>query len=118
MSITTNLFRLARSNLRLLRLTRCVTQQPTLVKLIERYSDNVNKSPKRCFCSVFSKSPEYSDVAQMDLVKFEQVCGTAIESMTEYFEEIIDADPTLKNSDVSYSVRCCHIIQRMSEVKT
>jgi hypothetical protein len=104
MSITTNLFRLTRSNLRLLRLTRCVSQQQNLVKLIENYSDNVNKSSKRCFCSVFSKSPEYSDVAQMDLVKFEQLCGTAIDSLTEYFEEVIDSDPTLKKADVAYSV--------------
>jgi hypothetical protein len=106
MSITTNLFRLTRNHLSVLRLTRCVTQQQNLVKLIEKYSDNVNKYPKRCFCSVFSKSPEYSDVAQMDLMKFEQVCGTALDSLTDYFEEVIDSDPTLKNSDVSYSVSC------------
>lgn len=118
MSITTNLVRLARSNLKVFRLTRAVIQQPNFVNLINRKSDNVNKSSNRCFCSVFSKSPEYSDVAQMDLAKFESVCGPTLDSLTEYFEEMVDADPTLQNSDVSCSVRIfCSSIQRMSERK-
>lgn len=54
--------------------------------------------------SVFSKSPEYSEVPLMDQVTFELLCGETIEELTDYFEEIVDADPKLATADVAYSV--------------
>lgn len=40
----------------------------------------------------------------MDQVTFESLCGETIESITEYFEELVDADPTHGSADVAYSV--------------
>jgi hypothetical protein len=54
--------------------------------------------------SVFSKSPDYSEVPLMDLMTFEAVCAETIESLTDYFEEIVEADPKLQNADIAYSV--------------
>lgn len=60
----------------------------------------------RRHCSVFSKSPDYSEVPLMDLVHYESLSSATLESLTEYFEEIVDADPQLANADVSHSVSC------------
>lgn len=54
--------------------------------------------------SAFSKSPDYSEVPVMDQVTFESLCAETIESLTDYFEEIVDADPTLATADIAYSV--------------
>lgn len=54
--------------------------------------------------SVFSKSPEYSEVPLMDLLTFESLCSETLESLTDYFEEIVEADPNLQNADIAYSV--------------
>ena len=40
----------------------------------------------------------------MDLVTFESVCGDTIESLTDYFEELVEADPKLAKADIAYSV--------------
>lgn len=54
--------------------------------------------------SVFSKSPEYSEVPQMDLVTFESLSSVALESLTDYFEELVESDPKFATADVAYSV--------------
>jgi hypothetical protein len=35
---------------------------------------------------------------------FEEVCGETLESLTDYFEELIENADHLRGSDVSYSV--------------
>jgi hypothetical protein len=60
--------------------------------------------------SVFSKSPEYSsDAPLMDLLKFEGLCSETLESLTDYFEEVVESDPKLSNADVAYSVSLTRI---------
>lgn len=55
--------------------------------------------------SVFSKSPDYNiDAQQMDLQTFESLCSGTLESLTDYFEEVVESDPKLGNADVAYSV--------------
>lgn len=56
-------------------------------------------------CSVFSKSPDYSEIPLMDLGKYESLSSDTLDSLTDYFEEIVEADPKLAKADVSYSVR-------------
>jgi len=38
---------------------------------------------------------------------YEQVCNETLDSLSEYFEEIIEEAPQLKSADVSYSVSNC-----------
>lgn len=44
---------------------------------------------------------------QIDASLFEKVCEETLESLTEYFEEIIESCPHLISADVSYSVSVC-----------
>jgi hypothetical protein len=40
-------------------------------------------------------------------VTYEQVCNETLDSLSEYFEEIIEEAAQLKSADVSYSVSNC-----------
>lgn len=40
----------------------------------------------------------------MDLTKFESECTRTLESLTEYFDEIVENEASLVGSDVAYSV--------------
>lgn len=40
----------------------------------------------------------------MDLTKFEAECTRTLESLTEYFDEIVENEASLVGSDVAYSV--------------
>lgn len=40
----------------------------------------------------------------MDLVTFESSCNDTLESLTDYFEELVETDPNLQNADIGYSV--------------
>lgn len=55
--------------------------------------------------SVFSKSPDYnSEAPLMDLVLYEAESSEALEALTDYFEELVDADPKHNKADIAYSV--------------
>lgn len=100
-----NLTRYSRAVLRLIKAPLiCETSRrtPTIVK----YHLNNKIITHRNFCStVFSKSPDYQQNEElMDLTKFEPLCAETLESLTDYFEEIVEADEKLGSSDVSYSV--------------
>lgn len=41
----------------------------------------------------------------LDYVTFEKVCEETLESLTEYFEFVVEQADNLKTADVSYSVR-------------
>lgn len=40
----------------------------------------------------------------MDLVTFESLSSVALESLTDYFEELVESDPKFATADVAYSV--------------
>lgn len=40
---------------------------------------------------------------KLDRLKFEQLCSETLTSLADYFEELVESSPHLKNSDVSYS---------------
>jgi hypothetical protein len=53
----------------------------------------------------FSTSPtQESQDSVVDIATFEKVCEETLESLTEYFEEIVEEAYNLKSGDVSYSV--------------
>ena len=59
--------------------------------------------------SVFSKSPDYSEVPLMDLVTYETLSSETLEALTDYFEELVEAEPKFANADIAYSVSyLCH----------
>lgn len=47
------------------------------------------------------------DDCPLDSQTYERVCEETLESLTDYFEEILEADNTLKAPDVVYSVSLC-----------
>ena len=40
----------------------------------------------------------------VDALTFEKACDETLESLTEYFEQIVEEDDSFKSGDVSYSV--------------
>lgn len=93
MSLTFNIFKSATRSTQLFNLTRTVLCQSKSINFVRARP-----------CSVFSKSPDYSHVAQMDLTKFESECKRTLEKLTEYFDEIVENESKLVGSDVAYSV--------------
>lgn len=100
MSLTLNFFRTYTRNSQLFKLSRTVLCQSKSINLVR---PSVCRNLERP-CSVFTKSPEYSQVAQLDLTKFESQCTQTLETLTEYFDEIVENEAKLVNPDVAYSV--------------
>lgn len=100
MSLTFNIFKSATRSSHLFNLTRTVLCQSKSINSVRASACQNQVRP----CSVFSKSPEYSHVAQLDLTKFESECKQTLESLTDYFDEIVENDMKLVNPDVAYSV--------------
>ncbi|KAL7041035.1 hypothetical protein ACKWTF_000590 [Chironomus riparius] len=72
--------------------------------IIRNHQNNNFNCARRNLCSVFSKSPDYaSEVQHLELSAFEPICIQTLESLTEYFDEIVEADSKLVNGDVNYS---------------
>lgn len=85
---------------RFLRLTRASAACSTFLR-----SPQKNEFHNLCRdFSVFSKSPDYSEVPLMDLLVYETLSTETLESLTDYFEQIVDTDAKLKSADVVYSV--------------
>lgn len=74
--------------------TKCDTN-PTLINYLNQVNiSNQNFINLRNLCSI----------NEIDSVFFEKVCEETLDSLSEYFEEIIDNSTYLKSADVSYSV--------------
>lgn len=98
------LTRFSREILKCSRLLRIVKVPATSPAILRRQSRVLIYNGQRNF-SVFSKSPDYnSEAPLMDLVNYEAVSSEALEALTDYFEELVDADPKLNKSDIAYSV--------------
>lgn len=63
---------------------------------IQQY--NQLSSISKHFGSVTSQSKDISDKL------FEVICQETLESLTEYFEELVDTNPKFNAADVSYNV--------------
>lgn len=51
-----------------------------------------------------SSSTSIPEIQLVDSVRFEKVCEETLESLTDYFEELVEDATHLKSTDVSYSV--------------
>lgn len=60
--------------------------------------------------SRFSSSNTAPDECPLDSVTYERVCSETLEGLTDYFDEILDKDTTLKSTDVLYSVSFSKIL--------
>lgn len=77
---------------------------------IYNFIDNFKVIPQIChYYTAVSRINSYStSILSEELVDsnvFEKVCEETLESLTEFFEEIVESKETLKNGDVTYSVR-------------
>ncbi|CAO1332013.1 unnamed protein product [Diamesa serratosioi] len=99
-----NLTRSTRQMFKLIRLTSTrnyVSVIPEIVKSPQR----LNKTNVVCsrYFSQFSKSPDYSEAPLLDLATYEDVSSVTLESLCDYFEGLVEADPKLQLADIEYS---------------
>lgn len=105
-----NLTRSTRHIVKLIRLTstrNIVSVIPNIVSLRQTLK-NSNVVYSRYF-SQFSKSPDYSEVPLLDLATYENVSSVTLESLCDYFEGLVEADPKLQSADIEYSVSFCYL---------
>lgn len=50
------------------------------------------------------------DFRELSFVQYEKVCDETLDSLTEYFEELVEAAAHLPDADVSYGV--CILIEK------
>lgn len=99
-----NFTKISRDIIKCSRLLRIVQVSSVSPAILRCQSQVLFFNGRRNF-SVFSKSPDYnSEAPLMDLVAYETVSSEALEALTDYFEELVDADPKLNKSDIAYSV--------------
>lgn len=49
-------------------------------------------------------SQDMVGTALLDLVSYETICSDTLEGLCEYFDELVELAPHLKNADITYSV--------------
>lgn len=92
----------------ILRTSRCLARRQinSLSLAIPQYSSA--KTLKYSYNSpLFRRLSTSSDNPQaeyVDPVVFEEICNETLESLCDYFEELIDQNPSIKGADVTYSV--------------
>lgn len=59
----------------------------------------------------FSSKLTVPDVTDVDQAVFEEICNETLESLCDYFEEIVDSSPNLKGADVTFSVSMLFFIE-------
>lgn len=91
-----------------LRTSRCLVRRQinSLALAIPQYSSA--KTIKYSYISPLirrlSASSDNPQAEYVDPVVFEEVCNETLESLCDYFEELLDQNPTIKGADVTYSV--------------
>lgn len=51
----------------------------------------------------YSSNPTNTQVSEVEQAVFEDICNETLESLCEYFEEIIESVQSLKGADITYS---------------
>lgn len=100
-----NLTRSSRQIFKLIKLISARNYESVIPNIVNlrQTSNNKNVFYSRHF-SQFSKSPDYSEVPLLDLATYEDVSSTTLESLCDYFEGLVEADPKLQSADIEYSV--------------
>ncbi|XP_035438984.2 frataxin homolog, mitochondrial [Spodoptera frugiperda] len=70
--------------------------------LLRHYPRISSKPTSLTFDRQFASTPS-SQVSDVDQAVFEEICNETLESLCEYFEEIVDSSPNLKGADVTFS---------------
>ncbi|KRT82885.1 hypothetical protein AMK59_4180, partial [Oryctes borbonicus] len=77
-----------------------ITRFPIATKLSDQRKFTISYNAR--FVSGYSTSTT-PEIQPVDSLKFEKVCEETLESLSEYFEELIEDSDHLKLADVSYS---------------
>lgn len=107
-----NVIRISRSAFRKIRFSS-FRVSPAVAQTHSYWQTTTGIKQQRNF-SVFSKSPDYSEVPLIDLVTFEAKSAEALEALTDYFDELVESDPKLAKADVAYSVEIILILSHIS----
>lgn len=91
--------------------------------LVRRQINKYTVAPPLCFYSLqktcktwnlksatrefSSNSQEISSSENVDPVKYDKICNETLESLYEYFDELVDKSANLKGADVTFSVSFC-----------
>lgn len=75
--------------------------QPFSGILTLRKCNNITNYSRR---KIFTNNICFSSQVD-DTIDFEEICSETLESLSDYFEELIEGAPNLKGADVIYSVR-------------
>lgn len=117
-----NVVRLSRQNINLIKffnIQRCSTIVPRLTsmqfpEISRRIDTNPNIfSAKKNFFS--SGSRDFVAAGLLDLNSFENVCSETLEQLSDYFEAIVELEPNLPNSDITFSVRLLFLCKILND---
>lgn len=92
---------LLRINIRSLILV--IRKVPLNVNTINRQFQKVKNN--KFYCTTFPPTRDQLGSALLDIVTYETVSGDTLESLCEYFEDLVESSPHLRNADINYSVR-------------
>ncbi|XP_047368541.1 frataxin homolog, mitochondrial isoform X2 [Vespa velutina] len=67
-----------------------------------RYINSKNNLLFHVPLNLYSSQVDYMNLENLTLVEFEKISDTTLESLTEYFEDVIEEATHLEDSDVSY----------------
>ncbi|PZC74926.1 hypothetical protein B5X24_HaOG207031 [Helicoverpa armigera] len=76
----------------------------SVVPVLVRHSPSISQNvPSLSIARQFSSNPSAPQVSEVDPAVFEEICNETLESLCDYFEELVDASPNLKGADVTFS---------------
>lgn len=78
---------------------------PITMQLLPRLERRQFSDHLRNLCQYSTSTSDVRQLGTIDPAVFEDICNETLESLTDYFEELVDAAPILKGADVTYSVR-------------
>lgn len=92
----------------ILRTSRCLARRQinSLALVIPQYSSakTIKYSCNFPLIRRLSASSDYPQAENVDPLVFEEICNETLESLCDYFEELLDQNPSIKGADVTYSV--------------
>lgn len=91
----------------ILRTSRWLTRRQinNLTPVILRHCSRISSKETRLTLDrQFSSHPPAPQVSEVDPAVFEEICNETLESLCDYFEEIVESAPNLKGADITYSV--------------
>lgn len=70
------------------------------------YSNNNNRS--RILFNINRNESTITNINnEISTTLFEQVCSETLDSLNDFFEDLVDSTPHLKTADITYSVKYC-----------